>query len=737
MGRVLDIVAAEAKVSDVVVVASALSGVTDALINMAQLAKQQNVLQGASYYSIVGRHFDLVKQLSAEDRRSDVELSLSALLEEVNSILGCVKTLRELSPRTLDLLMSYGEKLSCTLLAKLLSQRGCPAEVCDATKLIETNADFGNAVVHNQHTAEKVESFFSKNAGNTVQVVTGFCGGTADGETTTLGRGGGDFTASIIGGILRASVVEVWTDVDGVLTAHPKVVANPHVIRTMAYEEAMEMSYFGAKVIYAPTMGPVMRAGVPLHIRNTFNPGAQGTLIQKNSEPGFDDGNFKIRAISSVEDVVLVILKGTSMVGVAGTAGRLFSALTREGVNVILISQASSEHSICLAVAPHHAETARKAIESEFDREIERGQVDNVVLVRDLSVLAVVGCRFQNATGLAGLVTTVLGEHDINIVAIAQGSTDLNFSLVVRKHHQAAAITLIHATFFPVPGEAIPTPPRVVHLFLYTASLEEAESWRVFLHERIPDTLESHAIRFKLVGVHASARCATEQSGCMLLSSPDQDTSVHIASSSCMLDRCIDEMEWHDGSEADFSRSVVAHRAQCKQEVIVLDTTQTGGGAAEYVALLQGGAAVLTCNRAMWRGGCGEGDNVCLRHARFFWSLSCGVAGPVAAALLSCRGHDCAGIDTPVVSVRSHDSDNGRLAALHALSGCTCTAVGRGACILQRDVSGGGDLKDVRDGTFEVSIQSEGVTTQLVAPCEISLPSMRVVYRKLIGVWGK
>jgi len=299
-------------------------------------------------------------------------------------------------------------------------------------------------------THASIQDYFASQPKGSIQVVTGFIGSTKGGdmgETVTLGRGGGDYTASILGAALRAEEIQIWTDVDGVMSAHPGIVGkeSARVIERLSYEEAMEMSYFGAKVIYSPTMGPAMRAGVPLRIKNTFNPSAPGTIIDTEGGP---DESRAIRAITGIEKVALLLLEGHGMVGVAGVAGRLFSTIARAKVNVIMISQASSEHSICLAVCPEEVETAKKVVAEEFEREIERGLVEAPNIQDDLAVVAIVGDRMKSTAGIAGLLMGVLGGQKVNVVAIAQGASERNLSLVVARDSYEHAIEVLHHAFF-------------------------------------------------------------------------------------------------------------------------------------------------------------------------------------------------------------------------------------------------------------------------------------------------
>ncbi|HMU05042.1 MAG TPA: aspartate kinase, partial [Saprospiraceae bacterium] len=278
-----------------------------------------------------------------------------------------------------------------------------------------------------------------------VQIVTGFIGSDVGGLTTTLGRGGSDYTAAILAGALHAEVLEIWTDVDGVLTCDPRKVKKAFTIPRLSYVEAMEMSHFGAKVIYPPTIQPALRKGIPIYIRNTFNPAFEGTLIHKEHDPSFKS---TIKGISSLGNLSLIRLQGSGMMGVPGVSARLFSALGKEKINVILITQASSEHSISIAITDKETKKAINAITEEFEKEIEDGLIDQVKAESDLCVVAIIGEQMKNVPGVAGRLFEGLGKNGINIVAIAQGSSELNISFVINKQDESKALNAIHDSFF-------------------------------------------------------------------------------------------------------------------------------------------------------------------------------------------------------------------------------------------------------------------------------------------------
>jgi aspartokinase/homoserine dehydrogenase 1 len=328
------------------------------------------------------------------------------------------------------------------LVAAALRTAGKPASARDAREIIVTDATFGRARVDFDATMPRVSAALSGLAD--VPVFTGFIGATPAGETTTLGRGGSDYTAAILGAGGRAERVEIWTDVDGVMSADPRLVPTAFSLEHLTYSELMELSHFGAKVVYPPTVHPARQLGIPIVIRNTFNPSFQGTWVVADAPRG----RHPVRGISSINDVAMMRLEGDGMVGVPGIAMRLFGALARQGISAILISQASSEHSICFAVAPQDAERTRAAVAAEFALERQAGLVDDVVVEKGMAVVAAVGEAMRERPGIAGRLFGVLGAHGVNVRAIAQGSSELNISLILGQEDEARALGAIHGSLF-------------------------------------------------------------------------------------------------------------------------------------------------------------------------------------------------------------------------------------------------------------------------------------------------
>jgi len=425
-----------------VTVVAAFSGVTDALIELAQMAA------GGKNYAkevkaLYEHHIELMDEfLKAADRKK-AEKDIETEIEELSKTLDGISLLGELSKRSLDLVMSFGERLSARLLAHIFSANGIEAAFLDARSLVKTDASYGKAEVLRKETENNIRSFF-KSSKNTLHVVTGFIGSTVDGHTTTFGRDGSDLSAAIFAAALGADKLEIWTDVDGIFTADQKYVKNAFLIEEISYIEAMEISHFGARALFPPSVKPALEKNIPISIRNIFNPSSAGTRIVKNAPLG----KFPIRGISSISGAALVRIQGSGMVGVSGFSARVFGALARRGVSVMLITQSSSEYSICFAVMPHDAPGASAALAEEFSHEIKNGTIEKPIVEKDLSIIAVVGIAMKSTSGISGKFFHALGRNGINIVAIAQGSSETNISAVISKQDEGKALNAIHDAFF-------------------------------------------------------------------------------------------------------------------------------------------------------------------------------------------------------------------------------------------------------------------------------------------------
>jgi bifunctional aspartokinase / homoserine dehydrogenase 1 len=423
---------------------SAFQGVTNELVECARLAERGDLRYEQMLHELARRHRSAVARLVGRGRRA-VHAGVEALLAELRDTLHGIYLLRHCPLQALDMTAGFGERLSALIVAAFLNQTR-PAMFVDARQFVITEDQFTHATVVFGKTNRATRAYFARlfRTSRVIPVVTGFIGSTEDGRTTTIGRNGSDYSAAIVGAALGASAVEIWTDVDGVLSADPKLVASAFALPHISYEEAMELSYFGAKVLHSATIAPAVARRIPILIKNTFNPEAAGTRI---SSQRVDDGLLIAKGISSVGDISLLTLRGASMVGVPGTAERLFRTLAARRVNVILISQASSEHTICFGVRSADAAGAIGAIESEFRFELQQ-QLTRLDQASNQAILAVVGDGMKGRPGVAGKVFGALGRHNINISAIAQGASERNISCVIDADQQVRALNVIHQAFF-------------------------------------------------------------------------------------------------------------------------------------------------------------------------------------------------------------------------------------------------------------------------------------------------
>ncbi|MGD8427721.1 MAG: aspartate kinase, partial [Balneolaceae bacterium] len=396
-----------------VVVVSAFGGVTDMLDEAIVKASQGD----ESYRNILDRledrHNDVIKELVSIQNQSHTLAQFKMMFNELDDVLHGVSLTREMTDRTRDFVLGFGERFSAFVISEYLKDQGLPARYLDARKVIKTNKQFGAARVLFEESYQKIREYFEEAGRDTIQIVTGFVASTKSGESTTLGRGGSDYTASLLSVALKAEAIELWTDIEGIMTADPNKVKRYFVIPQLSYEEAMELSHFGAKVVYPPTLQPAMKASIPILIKNTFKPDHEGTKISDKSVPG----PSIIKGISSIDNITLLTVRGSGMIGVTGISARLFSALAKSGINIIMITQSSSEHTICFAVLPGQAGPAREAVEQEFKYELRDGIIDDIKVESELSIVAVVSDDMRHKPGISGRVFQALGKNGINVVA--------------------------------------------------------------------------------------------------------------------------------------------------------------------------------------------------------------------------------------------------------------------------------------------------------------------------------
>lgn len=438
---------------ELIVVVSAFQKVTDTLITMAKLASQGDSSYMPLLNSLAKRHHDAIDHFFKNEKRNDVTAKVTTLFGDLADALHGVLLVKDLSLKVLDVISGFGERFSAIIISEILKERVQTCAYVDASTYVKTDSNFGNARVKKEATYENIQAL--KKELPFPWVVTGFIGSNELNQRTTLGRGGSDYTAALFGGALNANEVQIWTDVDGFMTSDPRKVDKAISIPHLTYEEAMELCHFGAKVVYPPTLQPVFENRIPVRVLNTFKPEFEGTLIGDSEVKSAR----KITGISSISDIALLTLQGSGMVGVAGVASRLFGALSKAEISVILISQASSEHSICFAIQPDHASTAKEVVETEFALEITAGRIQPMEVTFRQSIIAVVGANMKNMAGLSGRLFQAFGRNGINIKAIAQGSSELNISVVISQEDEVKALRAIHDAFFL-------SDVKTVHLFL-------------------------------------------------------------------------------------------------------------------------------------------------------------------------------------------------------------------------------------------------------------------------------
>ncbi|MDR0511119.1 MAG: aspartate kinase, partial [Rikenellaceae bacterium] len=430
----------ESRSESVTVVASALGGVTDKLLAIAKQASTGNAAYKEELNALIERHMTQMREVVGAGRMAATESSVCGMLEELSNILKGVFLIKDISAKTNDVIVSYGERLSAAIVHGMIAG----AELFDARQIIKTRKYFSRHILDWELTGKLVSERFA-NAPKVV-IIGGFIASDRDdGDTTNLGRGGSDHTASILAAINNAESLEIWTDVSGFMTADPKVVPSAYVIDRMTYVEAMELSNFGAKVIYPPTIFPVYHKNIPILIKNTFEPEKPGTLI--SGEPSSDQRR-SIKGISSVSDTCLITIRGLGMVGVIGVNYRIFKALAKAGVSVFLVSQAASENTTSIGVRNNDAQLAEKVLSEEFSAEIAMGEINKIFVERDLATVAIVGEDMKHTPGIAGKLFGTLGRNGINVIACAQGASETNISFVVSLDSQQKAMNVIHDSFF-------------------------------------------------------------------------------------------------------------------------------------------------------------------------------------------------------------------------------------------------------------------------------------------------
>lgn len=426
------------------VVVSAMGGMTDLLIEMSKVAASGSTAYIKTLDFFSNKHREVVMTIARGHAR--YQAVLDEIIEgqvELGNLLKGLYLTRDLTPRTMDYIQSFGERSSAFMLAEVLNFFEVPALFVNARELVKTDDSYGAAVVDIAKSELNIRQFHAENA-EKVMIITGFIASTEDGITTTLGRGGSDYTASLFGAALAVEEIQIWTDVDGVLTADPRKVKQAFPVAEMTYEEAMEMSHFGAKVIYPPTIMPALQKEIPIRIKNSFNPEAPGTLISNQAK----SNGYTVKGIASISQVSLLNLDGTGLFSASTMASRLFDVLSRKNIDPFLITQGSSQHSISLAMPPEEAKIAKAGLEAEFSLELKANLIRPLVLENDLAIIAAVGDNMKSKPGISGRFFEALGKNGVNVIVTAQGSSERNISVVIDKKDEAKALNSVHDIFF-------------------------------------------------------------------------------------------------------------------------------------------------------------------------------------------------------------------------------------------------------------------------------------------------
>ncbi len=437
-----------------VVVLSAMSGVTDALLSMAERAQRgQMAVIDKPLKELLTRHLSALTEAarSPEQQRLGRQ-EIESYGKDLASILRGVSLVREATPRSTDAIAAFGEKMAVAILSRALCDRGLPARPMSAEELIVTDGNFGQAAPIMAATARLINRRIPPVlARDEIPIITGFIGRTRSGATTTLGRGGSDYSASLIGAALAAEEIWIWTDVDGVMTADPRLVPEARPLASLSYAEAAELSYFGAKVLHPRTVAPAIAKGIPVYIKNTFNPAFPGTVITGGNNAGArrdpPTDRTVVKAITSMAGMSLVTVQGAGMIGVPGIAARVFATVARRSTNVFMISQSSSEYNICFVVQSGDSSLVVTGLRQELANELRQGGVSGIWAQDEVAVLAVVGEGMRGTPGVAGRLFSALGRCGVNVIAIAQGASELNISFVVEGGQRIPALRCIHREF--------------------------------------------------------------------------------------------------------------------------------------------------------------------------------------------------------------------------------------------------------------------------------------------------
>jgi aspartokinase/homoserine dehydrogenase 1 len=544
------------------VVISAQSGVTNQLIKLCELVTALTSDRETCIEELEQRHLNAIKVLLPVEQQPAAMAEIMTMCNELSDIVKGASLVGEVTPRTRDLILSFGERLSAYLVCQCIKPDFPEVIYTDTRNLIKTDATFGRARVNFELTNKLIKEYYAENKG--LKIVTGFIASTSQGQTTTLGRNGSDYTASILGAAIDAEIIEIWTDTNGVMTADPIHVKEAQSIGQLSYSEAMELSHFGAKVIFPASLQPAMAKQIPILVKNTFNPDHKGTLICNES---VQDNGF-IKGITSLGDICILNVEGSGMVGVAGVSARLFSALSLHNISVILISQASSEHSICIALLREDAEKADQVIHDTFAEELDSGLISSVNYESGLAIVAVVGENMRNMPGVAARVFGPLGRNGINVKAISQGSSELNISFVIQENDLKKSLRILHQSLF---SKEI----RRLHLFIAgTGSVGSRLLEMIGNHD---EYLVKQKIDLELCGLINSRQMLIGENPVSLIKWK--------------------ELLENDGKKAIFKRFVEGMLEQNIENSVFVDVTAADEPVDFYNKMFQGNIAIVAANK--------------------------------------------------------------------------------------------------------------------------------------------
>ena len=560
---VIDIVGKKATDEKLIVVVSAFSKVTDMLL----LASKKAAAGDESFKEILAeiekKHLDALKELIPVSEQSSLLSHIKRIINHLETLLDGCYLLGELSLRTADTILSFGELLSSYIIAEALKQNLKNSGYKDSRELIKTNSHFGKAVVNFEITNNLITEYFASNE-NQVVVMPGFIAASQDGINTTLGRGGSDYSAAILAGALNATELEIWTDVNGMFTANPKVVKQAQPIAFISYQEAMELSHFGAKVLYPPTIQPVLRMNIPILIKNTFEPAADGTYISNQVMAHTNP----VKGISHIDNITLITLEGPGMIGVTGSSKRLFEVLSHAEVNVIFITQASSEHSICIGILNSDADVAEEAINKAFEIEISQNKIDPCIVEKNLCIIALVGENMKNHQGLSGRMFSTLGKNNVNIRAIAQGASERNISAVINERDVKKALNTLHENFFE-------ENTKQLNLFVMGVG-NVGEKFIEQIHQQKKFLKENLKINLRVIALSNSRKMYFDEEG---ISLKDWQPLLEL------------------GEAADQEKFIARVKELNLRNSIFVDITANESVSKSYEYYLKQNIAVVTCNK--------------------------------------------------------------------------------------------------------------------------------------------